>query len=67
MTTDIIHLPITPAGRKLLRSMLPFVRDGRLPDEMPIAGQDWDQLAIEAERDLESYEAWLQEQEGGGK
>ena len=64
MTTGIINLPTTTKGRELLRSMLPFVRDGRLPDGMPIAGQDWDQLAIEGERDLEDYEAWCREQEG---
>ncbi len=64
MKASVVNLPITPAGRALLRLVLPAVRNGHLPDGMPIAGQDWDRLAIEAERDLEDYETWCREQEG---
>ena len=65
MKTSVINLPITPEGRDLLRSMLPAVRNGRLPDGMAIAGQDWDALAVQGARELEEYERWRKEQEGG--
>ena len=63
MKTSVINLPITPEGRDLLRSMLPAVRNGRLPDGMAIAGQDWDALAVQGARELEDYERWRKEQE----
>lgn len=65
MTAIVFKFPTTPEGRQLLKDMLPAVRNGRLPDGMAIAGQDWDALAVQGARELEEYERWLQEQEGG--
>lgn len=65
ITAPVFRLPTTPEGRELLRSMLPFVRNGRLPDGMAIAGQDWDALAVQGARELEEYERWREAQERG--
>ncbi|MCZ6885043.1 MAG: hypothetical protein O7E53_01615 [Alphaproteobacteria bacterium] len=67
MTAPVFKFPATPEGRQLLKDMLPAVRNGRLPDGMPIAGQDWDALAVQGARELEEYERWRKEQEGGGE
>ena len=64
MTATVFKFPATPAGRQALKDMLPFVRDGHLPDGMAIAGQDWDALAVQGARDLDDYEVWCREQEG---
>lgn len=51
MTAPIVHLPLTPEGRHLLRLVLPFVRpDGTLPDGSSIYGTDFDEAAAEIER-----------------
>ena len=63
MTATVFNFPATPAGRQALKDMLPFVRDGHLPDGMVIAGQDWDALAVQGARELEEYERWRKEQE----
>ncbi len=67
---NMIILPRTTAGRKLLRDILPFAhdpnrRDGELPDGSSIYDTDFDTLAVEAERDYDDYLAWCKERDGG--
>ena len=71
LASPIIILPRTPAGRELLRSVLPSSRnpcrpDGELPDDTSIYNTDFDKLAEEVERDLRAYEQWCREQDLGG-
>ncbi len=68
---NVIILPRTTAGQKLLRSTLPFAhdpnrRDGELPDGSSIYDTDFDKLAVEVERDCGDYLAWRKEQDRGG-
>ncbi len=68
---NVIILPRTTAGRKLLRGTLPFShdpnrRDGELPDGSSIYGTDFDELAVKVERDYDDYRAWRKERERGG-
>ncbi len=63
---NVIILPRTTAGRKLLRDSVPFARDpnrrdGELPDGSSIYDTDFDKLAVEVERDHAVYQAWCQE------
>ncbi len=69
---NVIVLPQTTAGRKLLRDILPFAhdpnrRDGELPDGSSIYDTDFDRLAVEVERDYDDYMAWRKEQDRGGR
>ncbi len=68
---NVIILPRTTAGRKLLRDILPFAhdhnrRDGELPDGSSIYDTDFDKLAVEVERDCGDCLAWRKEQDRGG-
>ncbi len=63
---NVVILPRTTAGRKLLRDTLPFAhdpnrRDGELPDGSSIYDTDYDALAVECERDVKEYEEWCRE------
>ena len=58
---NLILLPKTAVGRKLLRSTLASVhdpdrRDGELPDVSSIYGTDFDELAYE-----QNYDDWVEE------
>ncbi len=58
---NVVILPRTTVGRKLLRSTLPFAhdpnrRDGELPDGSSIYGTDFDELAHERD-----YDGWVEE------
>ncbi len=57
---NVVLLPRTAVGRKLLRSALPLVhdpnrRDGELPDGSSIYDTDYDELAYERD-----YDGWLE-------
>ena len=69
--SPVIILPRTKAGRDLLRLVLPAARgsdrpDGELPDGSSIYGVDFDELAVECERDFQAYEQWCRARKNGG-
>ncbi len=69
--SPVIILPRTQAGRDLLRLVLPASRgsdrpDGELPDGLSIYNVDFDELAVECERDFQAYEQWCHERKNGG-
>ena len=69
--SPVVILPRTQAGRDLLRLVLPAARgsdrpDGELPDGLSIYNVDFDELAVECERDFQAYEQWCHERKNGG-
>ena len=62
MTAGILKLPQTEAGKALLRLCVKVSRGWDFPDDTNAADFDWDDAAVEAERDNEAYEQWLAEQ-----
>ena len=69
--SPVVILPRTQAGRDLLRLVLPAARgsdrpDGELPDGSSIYGVDFDELAVECERDSQAFEQWRRKRENEG-
>ncbi len=69
---NVIILPRTTAGRKLLRDILPFAhdpdrREGELPDGSSLYDTDFDKLTVELERDYDDYMTWRKGQDRGGR
>lgn len=54
MTARVFRLPITPAGRQLLRDCLFVIADWRWPDGAPIDDDDFDEQAAEIDRLMRS-------------
>ena len=50
MSTRIFRLPVTTAGRALLRDCLPYARNGQLPGGLSLYETDFDAYAAEFER-----------------
>lgn len=62
----IKRLPATAAGRQLLREALPFMVDGTFPGGSRLEEIDFDELAIQVERDVADYMQWCAEHDGDG-
>jgi hypothetical protein len=54
MDARIFHLPVTPAGRRLLRDCLFVITDWRWPNGDPIDDDDFDEQAAEIDRLMRS-------------
>lgn len=68
MKAPVVILPRTRAGRELLRAVLPVAHnpdrpDGELPDGSSIYDVDFDELAVECEKENEEFERWLTKRE----
>ena len=65
MASNVLTLPRTQRGKALLRLCVRLCRGWDLHDGSNAADTDWDQAAIDAERDNAAYDRWLAERGEG--
>ena len=65
MAGNILTLPRTQRGKVLLLLCVRLSRGWDFPDGSNAADTDWDQAAIDADRDNAAYDRWLAERGEG--